>query len=86
MHFDSIVGGHHHPLLKQTSHLSTHSIKKDQLSQDYLHGPRFDFDVSDFFAFGSPLGLLLAYRKVQVHTSSKFNIRKIGTAAECYFY
>lgn len=27
---------------------------------------RFDFDVSEFFAFGSPLGLLLAYRKVQV--------------------
>ena len=67
MHFDSIVGGHHHPLLKQTSLLSTHSVKRDQLSQDYLHGPRFDFDVSDFFAFGSPLGLLLAYRKVQVH-------------------
>ena len=27
---------------------------------------RFDFDVSDFFAFGSPLGMLLAYRKLQV--------------------
>lgn len=31
-------------------------------------GPReldgFDFDVSEFFAFGSPLGLVLAYRKM----------------------
>ena len=27
---------------------------------------RFDFDVSDFFAFGSPLGIILAYRKIQV--------------------
>ncbi|PVD31481.1 hypothetical protein C0Q70_06893 [Pomacea canaliculata] len=26
--------------------------------------PRFDFEVSDFFMFGSPLGLVLAYRRL----------------------
>ena len=28
---------------------------------------RLEFDVSDFFAFGSPLGILQAYRKIQVN-------------------
>jgi len=26
--------------------------------------PRLDFEVTNFFAFGSPLGLVLAYRKI----------------------
>jgi hypothetical protein len=27
--------------------------------------PRLDFEVTDFFSFGSPLGMLLAFRKIQ---------------------
>ena len=59
--------GNHQPPQKQC-HLSALSIRKENssTSEILLIGPRFDFDVSDFFAFGSPLGLLLAYRKIQV--------------------
>ena len=57
--------GNHQPPQKQC-HLSALSIRKENSSTEILIGPRFDFDVSDFFAFGSPLGLLLAYRKIQV--------------------
>lgn len=47
------------------------SIRKDQVplsstTTQVNEEIRFDFDVSDFFAFGSPLGMLLAYRKLQV--------------------
>ena len=32
---------------------------------DNLHeGPRLDFDVLDFFTFGSPLAIVLAFRKI----------------------
>ena len=32
---------------------------------DNLHeGPRLDFDVVDFFTFGSPLAIVLAFRKI----------------------
>ena len=58
--------GNHQPPQKQC-HLSALSIRKENSSTEILIGPRFDFDVSDFFAFGSPLGLLLAYRKIQVN-------------------
>ena len=48
---------------------------------------RFDFDVSDFFAFGSPLGMLLAYRKLQVvklHTTSEVvNLACCTSSAKC---
>lgn len=65
-------GNHQHPpsslLLKSSGgHLST--LRKDghnSSDADNSAKPRFDFDVSDFFSFGSPLGMLLAYRKVQV--------------------
>ena len=42
---------------------------------------RFDFDVSDFFAFGSPLGMLLAYRKLQVPLQK--TILHSCTSAKC---
>ena len=53
----------HHSLLKG-GHLSTPTLRKDCNADDSKL--RFDFDVSDFLSFGSPLGMLLAYRKVQV--------------------
>ena len=34
-------------------------------------GGRFDFDVSDFFMFGAPLGLLLAYRRRLAATAAE---------------
>ena len=33
-----------------------------------LEGPRLEFDVADFFTFGSPLANVLAYRKILVRT------------------
>lgn len=63
------AGNHQPPSLLKSSvgHLST--LRKDghnSSDADNSAKPRFDFDVSDFFSFGSPLGMLLAYRKVQV--------------------
>ena len=45
--------------------MSTPTLRKD-CNADQDCKIRFDFDVSDFLSFGSPLGMLLAYRKVQV--------------------
>jgi len=39
---------------------------------DNLHeGPRLDFDVVDFFTFGSPLAIVLAFRKILTNDPSK---------------
>lgn len=46
------------------SRKSSNPLQTDSLGLEGM-GPRLDFDVSDFFAFGSPLGILLAYRKIQ---------------------
>ncbi|KAK2180833.1 hypothetical protein NP493_423g01019 [Ridgeia piscesae] len=37
---------------------------------------RFSFDVSDFFMFGAPLGLILAYRKMCVYDCTSFPLPK----------
>nr|CFW94244.1 Eka-PI transferase 1 protein [Euperipatoides kanangrensis] len=44
--------------------LSAPSPRHSSSSSDNVNLARFDFDVIDFFMFGSPLGLVLAYRKV----------------------
>ena len=44
---------------------------------------RFDFDVSDFFAFGSPLGMLLAYRKLQVSSTTSEVVNLACILAHC---
>ncbi|XP_059092969.1 protein retinal degeneration B-like isoform X1 [Tigriopus californicus] len=49
----------HTPSRKSSNPQQTESLGLEGM------GPRLDFDVSDFFAFGSPLGILLAYRKIQ---------------------
>ena len=37
-----------------------------------------DFDVTDFFVFGSALGNVLAYRKIRVNTTQYFIAEYLG--------
>ncbi|XP_040577128.1 protein retinal degeneration B isoform X4 [Lepeophtheirus salmonis] len=54
------------------SHLSTPQVQCSRKACDIYEErcSRLDFEVSDFFTFGSPLGILLAYRKIQQQTSN----------------
>jgi len=54
--------------------LTTHGLRQ-HISEE-ANREHFQFDVSDFFIFGSPLGLLLAYRKV----STALEARGAGSA------
>ena len=86
--FNSFLGNplpaqqNHHSLLKG-GHLSTPTLRKDCNADDSKL--RFDFDVSDFLSFGSPLGMLLAYRKVQVF-AKKWVAITAGTLLLCYYF
>ena len=51
-----------HPLSK-AARLQTFSFENMSLSVDSVEQLLFDFEVSKFFAFGSPIGLVLAYRR-----------------------
>ena len=63
------------PLYMLMSFYMTHNFfqSENQPSEqlaERTNSTRFDFDVSEFFAFGSPLGIILAYRKIQVSESN----------------
>ena len=61
-HLHSLPDRHH-----LSAPLRSHSeLSSSESASDRNASVRFDFDVTDFFAFGSPLGILLAYRKIQV--------------------
>ena len=47
----------------KAARLQTFSFDNMSLSVDSVDHVPFDFDVSKFFAFGSPIGLVLAYRR-----------------------
>ena len=51
-----------HPLSK-AARLQTFSFENMSLSVDSVDQLLFDFEVSKFFTFGSPIGLVLAYRR-----------------------
>lgn len=51
-----------HPLSK-AARLQTFSFETMSLSVDSVDQLLFDFEVSKFFTFGSPIGLVLAYRR-----------------------
>lgn len=70
--------GHSHPPPAPSSacheygdgHLTTMAAihpptrRRSSCSSDQSQVIRFEFEVSDFFAFGSPLGLVLAFRRI----------------------
>ena len=49
--------------LSKASRLQTFSFDNMSLSVESVDHVMFDFEVSKFFAFGSPIGLVLAYRR-----------------------
>lgn len=51
-----------HPL-NRAARLNTFSFDTMSLSVDSVDHVMFDFEVCKFFAFGSPIGLVLAYRR-----------------------
>ena len=48
---------------KQSSRRQTFSFDTLSLSVDSVDFASFDFEVAKFFAFGSPIGLVIAYRR-----------------------
>lgn len=66
---DSGIGRENSTWKRQTS--CPNSRRTSAISQST--SSRFNFDVSDFFMFGAPLGLVLAYRKMCLYdcTNSK---------------
>ena len=49
--------------LSKAARLQTFSFETMSLSVDSVDQVMFDFEVCKFFAFGSPIGLVLAYRR-----------------------
>lgn len=58
---DNVLVSPHH--LSRAARLQTFSFDTLSLSVDSVDHVMFDFEVSKFFAFGSPIGLVLAYRR-----------------------
>lgn len=50
--------------VNDTGHLIAPSPRRRSSSTSEQSNAKFDFDVTDFFMFGSPLALVLAYRKL----------------------
>lgn len=50
-------------LLSRAARQHTFSFDTMSLSVESVDNVMFDFEVSKFFAFGSPIGLVLAYRR-----------------------
>lgn len=55
-----------HETLLQSRHLhaAPPPRRRSSCSSEQSHHTKFDFEIQDFFMFGAPLGLLLAFRKV----------------------
>uniref|UniRef100_A0A8D2CYN7 Membrane-associated phosphatidylinositol transfer protein 3 n=1 Tax=Sciurus vulgaris TaxID=55149 RepID=A0A8D2CYN7_SCIVU len=70
------------------------SMLKDEAELAAAGGPqlpevslgRFDFDVSDFFLFGSPLGLVLAMRKTVLPGLDGFQVRPACSQVYSFFH
>uniref|UniRef100_A0A8C5ZW47 Membrane-associated phosphatidylinositol transfer protein 3 n=1 Tax=Marmota marmota marmota TaxID=9994 RepID=A0A8C5ZW47_MARMA len=72
----------HSSMLKDESELT--AAGGSQLSEVSLG--RFDFDVSDFFLFGSPLGLVLAMRKTVLPGLDGFQVRPACSQVYSFFH
>ncbi|XP_023579083.1 membrane-associated phosphatidylinositol transfer protein 3 isoform X2 [Octodon degus] len=70
------------------------SVLKDEVELSTAGGPplpevslgRFDFDVSDFFLFGSPLGLVLAMRRTVLPGLDGFQMRPACSQVYSFFH
>uniref|UniRef100_UPI003FA615DB Membrane-associated phosphatidylinositol transfer protein 3 n=1 Tax=Homo sapiens TaxID=9606 RepID=UPI003FA615DB len=70
------------------------SVLKDESETPAAGGPqlpevslgRFDFDVSDFFLFGSPLGLVLAMRRTVLPGLDGFQVRPACSQVYSFFH
>ncbi|KAB0792480.1 hypothetical protein PPYR_14439 [Photinus pyralis] len=63
--------------VNESGHLTAPSPRRRSSStSDQSSLPKFEFDVSDFFMFGSPLALVLAYRKMSSADEKNSNINR----------
>lgn len=58
---------------RSPSNYSGKSTAGSHSHNDLSRPPTLDFEVTDFFSFGSPLGMLLAFRKIQQVKGIKMN-------------
>lgn len=74
--------------INETGHLTAPSPRRRSSSTSEQSQMKLDFDVTDFFMFGSPLALVLAYRKIssQDDKSSKSNLRNNFMYYQIIFY
>ncbi|XP_006533629.1 membrane-associated phosphatidylinositol transfer protein 3 isoform X6 [Mus musculus] len=81
----------HHAFLSSSIHSS---VLKDEAEAPAAGTPqlsevslgRFDFDVSDFFLFGSPLGLVLAMRRTVLPGIDGFQMRPACSQVYSFFH
>ncbi|KAJ1532074.1 hypothetical protein ONE63_000703 [Megalurothrips usitatus] len=52
--------------------------RRSSSTSDHAHQVKLDFEVSEFFMFGSPLALVLAYRKISVAEEKNAPIHRAG--------
>ncbi|XP_076290161.1 retinal degeneration B isoform X5 [Lasioglossum baleicum] len=57
-------------------HLAAPSPRRKSSSVNDLQHSKLDFDVGEFFMFGTPLALVLAYRKISASGDKNSNIRR----------
>ncbi|XP_078045663.1 retinal degeneration B isoform X3 [Augochlora pura] len=57
-------------------HLTAPSPRRKSSSINDLQHSKLDFDVAEFFMFGSPLALVLAYRKISAGGDKNSNIKR----------
>ncbi|KAF0872631.1 PITM3 protein, partial [Crocuta crocuta] len=88
--YDCEAVGQHHAFLS-----SIHSnVLKDEAEPPVAQGlpppevglGRLDFDVSDFFLFGSPLGLVLAMRRTVLPGLDGFQLRPASSQVYSFFH
>ncbi|XP_066149223.1 protein retinal degeneration B isoform X2 [Euwallacea fornicatus] len=61
---NSILDDHKDDYLNDSMHLSTRNPRRRSSSTSDASHIKLEFEVSDFFLFGSPLALVLAYRRL----------------------
>lgn len=70
----------HHPQRSSSSSSGGGGFKQNNNNKQELFFPAvdpvLDFDVTDFFVFGSPLGILLAYRKIHGQQQQQVRLSK----------
>ncbi|CAH1098537.1 unnamed protein product [Psylliodes chrysocephalus] len=62
--------------INETGHLTAPSPRRRSSSTSEQSQMKLDFDVTDFFMFGSPLALVLAYRKISSQDDKSNNITR----------